>query len=140
MPWPLSETVISICGPRPFGESTRAPTTIVPGGSVASMALASRLISTWRSAPGLRVRLLELPVGVGQLARRLAHARLEPRGQVLEARQHAVEAPGEEVELAAPRHAHACAQLARLGAAHAVHERGHGASDAPLEEDREQEG
>src|SRR6266446_671489 len=81
-------------------------------------------------APELRVRLLELAVGVGQLARRLAHARLEPRGQVLEARQHAVEAPGEEAELAAPRHAHACAQLARLGAAHDVHERGHGASHA----------
>src|SRR2546425_11138091 len=78
-------------------------------------------------------------IGVGQLARRLAHARLEPGGQVLEARHHAVEAPGQEAELPSPRDAHAGAQLARLGAAHAVHENRHRMSDAALEEDREQE-
>src|SRR5205823_9729762 len=214
MPWPLSETVISICGPRPLGESTRAPTAIVPGGPVASMALPRRLISTWRSAaasdravagaaehaadgldhalhlrldhrelgrllggqvlaqeelsvaehrverrpqlvgdggghlpeggeplaaadlelraPQLLVGPLQLAVRVGQLLRRLAHARLEPGGQVLEARQHAVEAPCQKGEFASPEDAHARAQLARLGAAHAVHESSHRTPDAAL--------
>ena len=51
MPCPVSETVSSSDGAgRPFCDRTAARTVMVPGGSVASIALVSRFRSTWRSA------------------------------------------------------------------------------------------
>src|SRR5581483_3701627 len=90
-------------------------------------------------APELLVRRLELAIGLGELVRRLADPRLETRRQVFDRGQHLVEAPPEERELAAARRGDARAELAGLGAPHAVDEDLDRTRHAPPEEDREQQ-
>src|SRR6185295_1139323 len=84
-------------------------------------------------------RVLELAVLLGELARRLTHAGLEPAGQILDPDEHAVEAPPEEAELPAARVGDARVEPARLGPAHRVHERQDGPGHATLEEHRQAE-
>ena len=81
------------------------------------------------------VGLLELAVLVGEGARRLPDARLEARGQLLDAREHPIQAAGEERELPAAGGLHADAAFAALGALHAGHQRGDRTRHPPLEEE-----
>src|SRR5207245_5789493 len=89
--------------------------------------------------PQALVGPLQLAVLVGQVAGGLSDARLEARGQLLDARQHAVETAGDEAELPAPCRLHPAPELTALRPLHARHQPGHWTTDASFEDEGEGE-